>query len=136
MSENIQNNKGSACTGLPIRPLRKKITFYCFVIRFCYICKKYKAMSTATPRTGKVQTILRMSAETYEAIRRAARRSGRSFNRYAVETLEEAVNPPEKKISLKGVLLDPEWYSFMIPSLDLTEEEIREDPRLSAILGL
>ena len=61
---------------------------------------------------------------------------GRSFNRYAVETLEEAVNPPEKKISLKGVLLDPEWYSFMIPSLDLTEEEIREDPRLSAILGL
>lgn len=93
-------------------------------------------MSTATPRTGKVQTILRMSAETYEAIRRAARRSGRSFNRYAVETLEEAVNPPEKKISLKGVLLDPEWYSFMIPSLDLTEEEISEDPRLSAILGL
>ena len=117
-------------------PLAQKDNILLFCYQILLYLQKNKAMSTATPRTGKVQTILRMSAETYEAIRRAARRSGRSFNRYAVETLEEAVNPPEKKISLKGVLLDPEWYSFMIPSLDLTEEEIREDPRLSAILGL
>ncbi len=95
-------------------------------------------MNTATPteKNGKVQAILRMDTKTYEAIRRAARRSNRSFNRYAVETLEEAVNPPEGKINIKDVKLDPIWEPLMIPSLDLTEEEIREDPRLSAILGL
>ena len=91
---------------------------------------------TPTQKNGKVQAILRMDVKTYEAIRRAARRSNRSFNRYAVETLEEAVNPQEGKISIKDVQLDPIWASLMIPSLDLTEEEIREDPRLSAILGL
>lgn len=95
-------------------------------------------MRTATPtqQNGKVQAILRMPVETYEAIRRAARRSNRSFNRFAVETLEEAVYPPVGKISVKDVKLDPVWESLMIPSLDLTEEEIRKDPRLSAILGL
>ena len=93
-------------------------------------------MNTSTPRNRKVQAILRMDASTYEAIRRAARRSGRSFNRYAVETLEEVVNPQEGKISIKDVKLDPVWESLMIPSLDLTEDEIRKDPRLTAILGL
>ena len=77
-----------------------------------------------------------MDVKTYEAIRRAARRSNRSFNRYAVETLEEVVNPPEAKINIKDVKLDPIWESLMIPSLDLTEKEILEDPRLSKILGL
>ena len=95
-------------------------------------------MNTANPteKNGKVQAILRMDAKTYEAIRRAARRSNRSFNRYAVETLEGAVNIPEKKINIKDVQLDPIWSSLMIPSLDLTEDDIREDPRLAAILGL
>ncbi|MBO4536515.1 MAG: hypothetical protein J5702_04840 [Bacteroidales bacterium] len=95
-------------------------------------------MDTVTPaeKNGKVQAILRMDSTTYEAIRRAARRSGRSFNRFAVETLEDAVNPQEGKINIKDVQLDPIWASLMIPSLDLTEEEIREDPRLSAILAL
>ena len=78
-----------------------------------------------------------MDAKTYEAIRRAARRSGRSFNTYAVETLENAANHGTvKKISISDIKLDPELESFIIPSLDLTEAEIREDPRLSSILGL
>lgn len=95
-------------------------------------------MSTATPteKNGKVQAILRMDVKTYEAIRRAARRSNRSFNRFAVETLEEVANPQEGKISIKDVQLDPELAALIIPSFDLTEEEIRNDPRMSAILGL
>lgn len=92
--------------------------------------------TTPTTQNGKVQAILRMPVETYEAIRRAARRSNRSFNRYAVETLNEAANPPEKRINIKNVKLSSVWNSYMIPALDLTEEEIRKDPRLSAILGL
>ncbi|MBR0223190.1 MAG: hypothetical protein IJL93_02835 [Bacteroidales bacterium] len=95
-------------------------------------------MSTATPRNGKVQTILRMSAETYEAIRRAARRSGRSFNRYAVETLEEAANPkPIKKYRLEDLEANPILGPFIVPSftLDFTEEEIEADPKLARILG-
>ena len=118
-------------------------------VNFCYhlydllsllfiFAKKRKDMNTTLPvkKNGKVQAILRMDSATYEAIRRAARRSGRSFNRYAVETLEEAVNPQEEKISIKDVQLDPELAALIIPSLDLTEEEIRNDPRMSAILGL
>lgn len=94
-------------------------------------------ISNLTPdKNGRVQAILRMPVETYEAIRLAARRSGRSFNSFAVETLEEVVNPQEEKISIKDVQLDPELAALIIPSLDLTEEEIRNDPRMSAILGL
>lgn len=91
--------------------------------------------TSSTP--AKVQAILRMSPETYEAIRRAARRSHRSFNTYAVETLEAAANPePEEKIKLSEIQLDPVLESYIVPSLELTEAEILEDPRLSAILGL
>lgn len=94
-------------------------------------------MSTSTPRTEKVQAILRMSPETYEAIRRAAGRSHKSFNSYAVETLEAAADPePERKIRLSEIKLDPVLESYILPSSGLTDEEIREDPRLSAILGL
>jgi hypothetical protein len=94
-------------------------------------------MNTATPRKEKVQAILRMSPETYEAIRRAAGRSHKSFNSYAVETLEAAAMPqPEPKIKISELKPDPEWERFIVHSLDLTEEEIRNDPRLSAILGL
>lgn len=92
-------------------------------------------MSTTTPRTGKVQTILRMSAETYEAIRRAARRSGRSFNRYAVETLEEAANPkPTRKYRLEDIQSNPILESFIVPSLKFTKEEIEADYKLQRIL--
>ena len=95
------------------------------------------SISSLNPdKNGRVQVILRMPAETYESIRVAARKSNRSFNRYAVETLEAAVNPPEEKINIRGVVLDPALASCILPSLDLTEEEIREDPRISAILGL
>ena len=93
-------------------------------------------MDTSTPieKNGKVQAILRMDVKTYEAIRRAARRSGRSFNRYAVETLEEVVNPkPVKKYRLEDLKLDPVWESFMIPSLDFTKEEIEADYKLQRI---
>lgn len=94
-------------------------------------------MSTATPRNGKVQTILRMSAETYEAIRRAARRSNRSFNRYAVETLEAAANPkPKKKYRLEDIMANPVLEQFIVPSFtaDFTKEEIEADYKLQRIL--
>ena len=94
-------------------------------------------MNTATPRKEKVQAILRMSPETYEAIRRAAGRSHKSFNSYAVEILEAAAIPkPEPKIKISELKPDPVLESFILPSLDLTEEEINNDPRLVAILGL
>ena len=85
-------------------------------------------------KNGRVQVILRMPAETYESIRVAARKSNRSFNRYAVETLETAANPkPVKKYRLEDLKLDPVWESFMIPSLDFTKEEIEADYKLQRI---
>ncbi len=94
-------------------------------------------MDNATASKGKVQAILRMDAGTYDAIRRAARRRYKSFNQFAVETLiREADLEPEGKIKLSELKLDPEWDRFIIHSLDLTEEEIKEDPRLCAILGI
>ena len=95
-------------------------------------------MNTATPteKNGKVQAILRMDTKTYEAIRRAARRSNRSFNRYAVETLEEAVNPkPVKKYRLEDLKLNPVFEEFLVPgyTMDFTEEEIEADYKLQRI---
>ena len=53
-----------------------------------------------------------MDARTYEAVRRAARRSGKSFNTYAVEKLEAAANPgPVKKIRIRDLKPDPELES-------------------------
>lgn len=116
-------------------PLAQKDNILLFCYQILLYLQKNKAMSTATPRTGKVQTILRMSAETYEAIRRAARRSGRSFNRYAVETLEEAVNPkPIKKYRLEDIQSNPVLESFIVPSLKFTKEEIEADYKLQRIL--
>ena len=94
-------------------------------------------MDTATPtvKNGKVQAILRMDVKTYEAIRRAARRSNRSFNRYAVETLEEVVNPkPVKKYRLEDIKANPVLESFIVPSLSFTKEEIEADYKLQRIL--
>ena len=95
-------------------------------------------MNTATPteKNGKVQAILRMDAKTYEAIRRAARRSNRSFNRFAVETLEEAVNPkPVKKYRLEDLKLNPVFEEFLVPgyTMDFTEEAIEADYKLQRI---
>ena len=95
-------------------------------------------MNTATPteKNGKVQAILRMDTKTYEAIRRAARRSNRSFNRFAVETLEEAVNPkPVKKYRLEDLKLNPVFEEFLVPgyTMDFTEEEIEADYKLQRI---
>ena len=85
----------------------------------------------------RVQAILRMPRETYEAIGMAARRRHMSFNQFAVETLKAAAMPePETKIKISELKPDPEWERFIVHSFDLTEEEIREDPRLSAIIGL
>jgi hypothetical protein len=85
----------------------------------------------------RVQAILRMPRETYEAIGMAARRRHMSFNQFAVETLKAAAMPePEPKIKISELKPDPEWERFIVHSFDLTEEEIREDPRLSAIIGL
>jgi hypothetical protein len=104
---------------------------------FVYLCKKDTMMDTPASRPKKVQAILRMSPETYEAIRRAAGRNHKSFNSYAVETLEAAAIPkPEPKIKISELTPDSEWERFIVHSLDLTEEEIGNDPRLSAILGL
>lgn len=89
---------------------------------------------SGTP-TKKVQAILRMDPDTFDSIHRAARRSKRSFNTFAIEALEAAVGL-EKKIRLSEIRLDPVLESYILPSSGLTEKEIREDPRLSAILGL
>lgn len=96
-------------------------------------------MRTATPtqQNGKVQAILRMPVETYEAIRRAARRSNRSFNRFAVEILEAAANPkPVKKYRLEEIQSNPVLEEFIVPSysMDFTEEEIAADYKLQRIL--
>ncbi len=86
-------------------------------------------------KNGRVQVILRMPAETYESIRVAARKSNRSFNRYAVETLEAAANPkPVKKYRLEDILSNPIFEEFVVPSLDFTEEEIAADYKLQRIL--
>ena len=109
--------------------------FVAIIINRIFAEKKNDEYSNAPKE--KVQAILRMSPETYEAIRRAAGRSHKSFNSYAVETLEAAAMPqPEPKIKISELKPDPEWERFIVHSLDLTEEEIRNDPRLSAILGL
>ena len=94
-------------------------------------------MDTTTPavKNGKVQAILRMDVRTYEAIRRAARRSNRSFNRFAVETLEEAVNPkPARKYRMEDIMSNPVLESFIVPSLTFTKEEIEADYKLQRIL--
>ena len=96
-------------------------------------------MDTVTPtqKNGKVQAILRMEASTYEAIRRAARRSGRSFNTFAVETLDAAANPkPVKKYRLEDIMSNPVFEEFIVPSfsMDFTEEEIEADYKLQRIL--
>ena len=94
-------------------------------------------MSTTTTRNGKVQAILRMKPETYEAIRRAAGRRGRSFNTFAVETLETAVLPqPVKKIKISDFKPDPELERFIVPSFDLTAEDLAEHPRLAKLLNV
>ncbi len=93
-------------------------------------------MKTDTQEKG-VQAILRMPRETYEAIGVAARRRHMSFNQFAVETLKAAAMPePEPKIKISELKPDPELESFIIHDWGLTDEEIKEDPRLSAILGL
>ena len=95
-----------------------------------------KTMSTAAPRKEKVQAILRMSPATYEAIRRAAGQRHKSFNSYAVEILEAAAIPkPEPKIKKSELRPDPVLESLILPSFDLSEEDIQNNPRLAAILG-
>ena len=87
-------------------------------------------------KNGRVQVILRMPAETYESIRVAARKSNRSFNRYAVETLETAANPkPVKKYRLEDLKLNPVFEDFLVPgyTVDFTEEEIEADYKLQRI---
>lgn len=103
-----------------------------------YLCiQTKKTTMKVTSQENRVQAILRMPRETYEAISLAARRRHMSFNRFAVETLEAAACPePEPKIKISELKPDPVMESFIVHSLDLTEEEINNDPRLVAILGL
>lgn len=84
----------------------------------------------------RVQAILRMPRETYEAIGMAARRRHMSFNQFAVETLKAAAMPePEPKIKISELKPDPEWERFIVHSFDLTEEDLAENPRIAKILS-
>ena len=102
-----------------------------------YLCIRTK-INTMKPTTqeNRVQAILRMPRETYEAISMAARKRHMSFNSFAVETLEAAAYPePEPKIKISELKPDPEWERFIVHSFDLTEEDLAENPRIAKILS-
>ena len=101
------------------------------MITFPYLCKKELTMATTTTR---VQTAFRLSPELLSKIRYAARRENLSVNSYVERVLTKSLGlefpsrPTEYEVAeelilSQGCLQEP------------TLEELKNDPRLSHLLG-
>lgn len=92
-------------------------------------------MKATREKEMKVQAILRMPTETYEAIRGAARRAKVSFNAYAVAALGRAAASPAKRMHRSELALDPILEALMVESFSLTPEDVAENPRIAKLLS-
>lgn len=92
--------------------------------------------SVAERKSPSIQTAFRIPEELLSRVKREAKRRGTSINAYVLEVLDRETRVEWPKL--------PKDYKVSQEILDLqcvkewkepTEEELREDPRMAAILG-
>lgn len=92
-------------------------------------------MKATREKEMKVQAILRMPTETYEAVRGAARRAKVSFNAYAVAALSRAAAPPAKRMRRSELTPDPILEALTVESFGLTFGDVADNPRIAKLLA-
>lgn len=106
--------------------------------KICYIFAKnvIHMNSVAERKSPSIQTAFRIPEELLSRVKREAKRRGTSVNAYVLEVLDRETRVEWPKL--------PKDYKVSQEILDLqcvkewkepTEEELREDPRMAAILG-
>lgn len=106
--------------------------------RICYIFAEnvIHMNSVAERKSPSIQTAFRIPEELLSRVKREAKRRGTSVNAFVLDVLDRETRVEWPKL--------PKDYKVSQEILDLqcvkewkepTEEELREDPRMAAILG-
>lgn len=83
----------------------------------------------------RIQAILRMSPDSYTAIRNAARRAKVSFNTFAVNTLIQAAEPQQVRLPLCDLEPDPVLTALAVDSFGLSADDLAQNPRIAKLLA-
>ena len=85
--------------------------------------------------TTKVQTGLRFSPALISRLKRNARKSNKSFNKYVEDLLEKSTEPTLQVIKREDFKLSPEILALGKTIPAFTREEIDRDPKLAYLLS-
>lgn len=83
----------------------------------------------------RIQAILRMSPDSYTAIRNAARRAKVSFNTFAVNTLIQAAEPQQARLLRSELKPDPVLNALTVDSFGLSADDLAQNPRIAKLLA-
>lgn len=92
-------------------------------------------MTRVAEKEERVQAILRMSPESYAAIRNAARRAKVSFNTFAVNTLIQATEPQQARLLRCELEPDPVLNALTVDSFGLSPDDLAQNPRIAKLLA-
>lgn len=83
----------------------------------------------------RIQAILRMTPDSYTAIRNAARRAKVSFNTFAVNTLIQAAEPQQARLLRSELEPDPVLTALAVDSFGLSPDDLAQNPRIAKLLA-
>lgn len=83
----------------------------------------------------RIQAILRMTPDSYTAIRNAARRAKVSFNTFAVNTLIQAAEPQQARLLRCELEPDPVLTALAVDSFGLSPDDLAQNPRIAKLLA-
>lgn len=92
-------------------------------------------MNRTAEKEERVQAIIRMSPESYAAIKSAARRAKVSFNTFAVNTLIQAAEPQQVRLPLCDLEPDPVLTALAVDSFGLSPDDLAQNPRIAKLLA-
>ena len=83
----------------------------------------------------RIQAILRMSPDSYTAIRNAAWRAKVSFNTFAVNTLIQEAEPQQARLLRSELEPDPVLNALTVDSFGLSPDDLAQNPRIAKLLA-
>ena len=92
-------------------------------------------MTRMAEKEERIQAILRMTPDSYTAIRNAARRAKVSFNTFAVNTLIQAAEPQQVRLPLCDLEPDPVLTALAVDSFGLSPDDLAQNPRIAKLLA-
>ena len=78
---------------------------------------------------------MRMSPDSYTAIRNAAWRAKVSFNTFAVNTLIQAAEPQQARLLRSELEPDPVLNALTVDSFGLSPDDLAQNPRIAKLLA-